>query len=257
MNTTVQSDETVVLIDEKQKKYLISTTAKTDKIKGIGVFDPKQLIDKKYGTQITIGTKQFYLLQPSLKDKLQSIKRKAQIILPRDAAHILMHCAIEPGQHIIEAGIGSGSLTIALASAIQPNGSVISYDIREDFITHATKNITAAQLDHLVTIKNHDITESIDEQEVDAIIIDISTPWKAIPYAYHALKIGGYLCTYSPLISQVERTINQLHSYPFIEIKTLENIQRELITSKHGTRPSYDMLGHTGYLTFARKIIEK
>jgi len=85
-------------------------------------------------------------------------------------------------------------------------------------------------------------------------IIDIPNPWDAVNTAYNSLKIGGYLCCYSPLISQVEKTVKEIKKHGFIEIKTFENIQREMIVSDHGTRPSFDMLGHTGYLTFARKI---
>ena len=141
--TKVNKDETVVLIDENYNKYLISTASKTDKYKGIGVFDPSILIGKVIGKQIEIGSKKFWLLNPSLQDKLQGLKRKAQIILPRDAAHIILNCSIESGSKVLEAGIGSGSLPIALASAVAPNGLVISYDKREDFIEHAMKNLTS------------------------------------------------------------------------------------------------------------------
>ncbi len=118
MKSLVEPKDIVVLIDETLKKIIVDTNGKTDKIKGIGVIDPKSLIGKEYGGKLTIGSKQFWLLVPSVQDKMQGLHRHAQIILPRDAAHILMNCAIEPGQTVLEAGIGSGSLTIALASAI-------------------------------------------------------------------------------------------------------------------------------------------
>lgn len=204
---------------------------------------------------VLIVCKQFWLLTPSLQDKLQGLHRQAQIILPRDAAHILMNCAIEPGQTVLEAGIGSGSLTIALASAVQPTGTIISYDIRQEFIDHALKNLTQAGLKRLVTPRLKDVTEGIEEQDLDAIILDIPNPWAAVTHAWKALKIGGYLGTYSPLISQVEQTVHEILQHPFIECKTYENIQREMIVSEHGTRPSFEMLGHTGYLTFARKVL--
>jgi tRNA (adenine57-N1/adenine58-N1)-methyltransferase len=155
---------------------------------------------------------------------------------------------------VLEAGIGSGSLTIALASAVAPTGTVISYDIREEFIDHAMKNVKQANLTNFVTTKIRDVTEGIDETDLDAIILDIPNPWAAVSHAWKALKTGGYLCTYSPLISQVEQTVRTIEQHSFIECKTYENIQREMIVSKHGTRPSFEMLGHTGYLTFARKV---
>ncbi len=255
MKTRVEEHDIIVLIDENLRKIIIDTNGKTDKIRGVGVIDPKSLIGNEFGKKLQIGNKQFWILQPSVQDKLQGIHRQAQIILPRDAAHILMNCAIEPGQQVLEAGIGSGSLTIALASAVAPTGRVISYDIRQEFIDHALKNISQANLSNYVTTKIQDVTVGINEKDLDAVILDIPNPWEAVVHAWNALKTGGYLCTYSPLISQVEQTVKTIQQHPFIECKTYENIQREMIVSKHGTRPSFEMLGHTGYLTFARKVI--
>lgn len=255
MKKQVKKGERVVLIDSKLQKFLVDTKNTTDKIKGIGVLDPGTLVGKEYGKQIEIGNKQFWVLPPSLQDKLQGIKRRAQIILPRDAAHIIMNCSIEPGQTVFEAGIGSGSLTIALASAVGPKGKVISYDIREEFVDHALKNIQRAGLESIVTTKIKDVTEGIKEKELDVVILDIPNPWDAVEHAWNSLKVGGYFCSYSPLISQVEKTVKELEKYSFIETKTMENIQREMIVSSHGTRPSFNMLGHTGYLTFARKVL--
>jgi tRNA (adenine57-N1/adenine58-N1)-methyltransferase catalytic subunit len=251
----VKKNEIVVLIDETDKRYFVNTAGKTDKIKGIGVFDPHIIVDKRIGSKIEIGSKNFFIFHPSLDDKLNGLKRKAQIILPRDIAQILVNCSVESGHTVLESGIGSGSLTIGLANAVSPNGTVISYDNREDFIKHAIKNLKQAGFEKLVTTKNKDVTKGISEKNLDAIILDIPNPWDAVKHAYHSLKSGGYLCCYSPLISQVEKTVNEIKKYGFILIKTTENIQREMIVSKHGTRPSFNMLGHTGYLTFARKVL--
>jgi len=253
--TKVKNDETVVLIDSNYRKYMINTNEKIDRFKGVGVIDPKILVGKEYGKQIEIGNKQFWILPPSLLDKLHSLKRKAQIILPRDAAQIVLHCSIESGHRVLEAGIGSGALTIALANAVAPNGKVISYDNREDFIDHATKNLITAKVDKFVETKLKDVTTGIKEKDLDAIILDIPNPWDVVKHAYRALKPGGYLCTYSPLTSQVENTVKEINKQKFIEVKTTENIQREMIVSENGMRPSFDMLGHTGYLTFARKVL--
>jgi len=255
MKKKVKKGDDVVLIDSKLQKFIINTTDKTDKIKGVGVLDPSSLIGHEYGKQLEIGNKIFWILTPSLQDKLQALKRHAQIILPRDAAHILINCSIESGDTVLEAGIGSGSLTIALANAVAPDGKVISYDKREDFIEHALKNLKTAKLDKYVKTKIKDITEGIDDKELDSLILDIPDPWRAVKHAWASLKVGGYICSYSPLISQMEKTIKEIKKQKFIEIKTFENIQREMVVSDRGTRPSFNMLGHTGYLTFARKVL--
>lgn len=255
MNKKVVDGESVVLIDSAYRKFIIDTNGKTDKFKGVGVIDPSFLVGEQYGEKIEIGNKEFWVLKPSLLDKLQALKRRAQIILPKDAAHIIMNCSVESGNIVLEAGIGSGSLTVALATAVAPGGMVISYDKREDFIEHAMKNLKAAGLDKYVTTQVKDITKGIDEKDLDAVILDIPNPWEVVDHAWNTLRPGGYFCTYSPLISQVEQTVKKVRKNNFIEIKTFENIQREMIVSDYGTRPSFDMLGHTGYLTFARKVL--
>jgi len=252
----VKEKETVVLIDESYKRYFVNTQDKTDKIKGIGVFDPKILVGLEFGKQVEIGSKKFWILKPSVMDKLIGLKRRAQIILPKDIAHIILYCSIQPGNNVLEAGVGSGSLTTAVASIVAPNGKVISYDTRKDFIEHAIKNLKTNGLEKYVKILEKDVTKGIYEKKLDAIILDIPNPWDAVGNAYKSLKVGGYLCCYSPLVSQLEQTVNQMRKHNFIEIKTFENIQREMITGERGTRPSFDMLGHTGYLTFARKVLK-
>lgn len=249
----IKEDETIVLIDEEEKKYLINTSYKTDKYKGVGVVDPKIFIGKEYGSEIELGNKKFYIFSPSIMDKLQSLKRKAQIILPKDSAQIILNCSIKPGSKVLESGIGSGALTIAIASMVAPDGKIISYDNRQDFINHAVKNIKTADLNSNVETKLKDVTKGIDEKNLDAIILDIPNPWDAVKHAYKALKPGGYLCCYSPLSTQVQKNVLEIKKHKFIEIKTFENIQREIVASEKGIRPSFNMLGHTGYLTFARK----
>jgi tRNA (adenine57-N1/adenine58-N1)-methyltransferase len=253
----IKAGDTVALVDQKQRVYLINTTKSTDKFKGVGVFNPKDLVDKQYGSQTIIGSKTFFLFPVSLPDALTGLKRKAQIILPKDSAQIIIECSITPGKTIVEAGVGSGALTTVLASIVGTNGVVISYDTRQDFIDHAKKNLTTTQLTKHVTFKHNDITKGISESDVDAVILDIPNPWDAIKHACNALTPGGYLCTYSPLISQVEQSVQTIRTQSFINIKTIETIQREMIVGEQGTRPSFNMLGHTGYLTFARKILKE
>lgn len=251
--TKVKENEIIVLIDEEERKYLIDTSQKTDKYKGVGVIDPKSLVGKEIGSQFEFGNKKFWILKPSVMDKIKALKRRAQIILPKDASQIIINCSLTPSSKVLEAGIGSGALTISLASMIKPDGRIISYDNRQEFIDHAQKNIKISELESFVEIKLKDVTQGIDEKNLDAVILDIPNPWDAVKHAYKALKPGGYLCCYSPLSTQVQKNVLEIKKHKFIEIKTFENIQREIVVSENGIRPSFNMLGHTGYLTFARK----
>lgn len=136
------------------------------------MINPSDLIGKKYGEKIQIGNKEFRVFKPSLMDKIQGIQRRAQIILPKDSSQIILNCSINSGKRVLEAGIGSAALTIALASQVAPNGQVISYDKRKDFIEHAEKNLKKAQLEKYVSTKHKDITKGIDEKNLDAVILE-------------------------------------------------------------------------------------
>jgi len=179
------------------------------------------------------------------------------VCLEEDSAQIIMNCSIKPGDKVVEIGSGSGALTIALAKTVAPNGKVVSYDKRKDFIEIAQYNIEKAGLEKHVEFKLRDAKNGIDEKNIDSIIMDISQPWELVDIAWGSLKIGGYFCSYSPLISQVEKTVKKLRDHPFVEVYVLETLQREMIVLEKGVRPSFNMLGHTGYLTFARKALAK
>ena len=257
MSYVVRKGDLVSLVDKNYNAYIIDTNDSTDHFKGVGVLNPDDLINKEYGSLFTVGNKTFHIFSASLSDKLKGLKRKAQIIIPKDAAHIVIHCDVVSGKKVLEAGIGSGALTTVLASMVCPDGMVFSYEKRSDFIEHAQKNLKKSRLLEYVTIKEKDVTEGIDENDFDAIVLDLPNPWDAVDHAWNALKPGGVLCTYSPLISQVENTYKVIEKASFIDVKTFETLQRELIVKEQGCRPSFDMLGHTGYLTFARKVLSE
>ncbi|HID25655.1 MAG TPA: tRNA (adenine-N1)-methyltransferase [Thermoplasmata archaeon] len=247
--------DTIVLLDGGGKRCILNTENEPLKIKGFGVLYPRSFIGMEYGKKTFVDTKNVWILPPSSYDRWGSLKRKAQIILPKDAAQIIVHCSIVPGSIIVEGGLGSGSLTTLLAQIVAPTGKIISYEKRKDFKDFAMKNLTAVGVAKHVEVKQKDITQGIEEKDVDAVILDIPNPRDAVKHSWEALKIGGSFCSYSPLISQVENTVKELKKHSFIEIKTIETLQREMVVSEHGTRPSFKMLGHTGYLTFARKVL--
>jgi tRNA (adenine57-N1/adenine58-N1)-methyltransferase len=250
----ISENDVVLLVDEKGRKVLVRVRDKVEKIKKLGVFNPGSLIRKEYGSIVEINRKKFFIVKPNIVDKIETIRRRAQIILPKDSALIALYCDIKNGSIVIEGGIGSGALTIVLANLVQPNGKVISYEKREEFATFALENLKIAGLEKFVEIKIKDITMGIDERNVDSVILDIPNPWDAAKSAYEALKASGTFCSYSPLINQVENTVKELRRYNFIDVKTFENLQREMVVGERGTRPSFEMLAHTGYLTFARKL---
>jgi tRNA (adenine57-N1/adenine58-N1)-methyltransferase len=222
-----------------------------------GFIQLDDLIGKEYGTRITssMGV-EFVALTPTLRDYVFKMQRKTQISYPKDIALILMFSGVGPGSHVVEAGTGTGALTSALAFYVKPAGKVYSYEIRREFMDMALKNLKRAGVSEHVDLKNKDITESIDEKDVDAVVLDMATPWLVVPHAYSALKGSGVLVSFSPTIDQVVKTVESLEEEEFVDIETMECIVRGMQIERGKTRPQTLMTGHTGYITFARKAFK-
>jgi tRNA (adenine57-N1/adenine58-N1)-methyltransferase len=259
MEPTVKSGDRIVLLGEDGAKTAIHVEAGARRINGIGVIDPSSLAGSPFGSVARIGNRKFIVLRPSVLDRFETLRRKAQIILPKDAAHIILNCDISSGKTVVEAGSGSGALTTALASAVRPDGKVISYDIRAEYLKQARENIEQAGLERFCVFREGDVTAAggIAETEVDAVVFDLPEPWNALDNAWEALRPCGHLACYSPTVNQVEQTVRALWERKFIEVYAVETLQREMTVVEKGIRPSFEMLGHSGYLTFARKVLEK
>jgi len=183
--------------------------------------------------------------------------RKTQIIYPEDAGLIIMYSGIRPGNKVIEAGCGSGALTCILGTYVQPNGHVYSYDIREKSLRTAKRNIMRANLQEFVSIDKGDILiDELDHKNVDSVILDMPQPWEAISNVKKYLKLSGTLVSFSPTIEQVKKTTFALQKNEFTEIYTYELIKRTMQVKENATRPQVRMIGHTGYITIGRKILE-
>jgi tRNA (adenine57-N1/adenine58-N1)-methyltransferase len=168
-----------------------------------------------------------------------------------------MFSGIGPGSRVVEAGTGTGALTTALAHYVQPKGHVYSYEVRGEFAETARKNLQRASLLSLVELKNKDITLGIDETGVDAVVLDLATPWLVIPHAYASLKGSGTLVSFSPTMDQVVKTVEALTENGFIDIETIECLMRGMQTERGKTRPETLMTAHTGYITYARKALRQ
>jgi len=253
---TINESDHILLYLNKKRTYLV----KVEKGKSFhthkGFIQLDTLIGREYGTKIKSNTgTEFIALKPLLPDYIFKSQRKTQITYPKDVALITMFSGIGPGSRVVEAGTGTGALTSALAHYVKPNGHVYSYEIRPEFIETAQKNLQRANLLDYVKLKNKDITIGIDETEIDAVILDMATPWLVVPHAYNALKGSGTLVSFSPTIDQVVKTVEALEENGFVDIETIECIMRRMQAERGKTRPETLMTGHTGYITFARKAL--
>ncbi len=255
---TIREGDNILLYLNKKRSYLV----KVEKGKSFhthkGYIQFDNLIGKRYGTRLQSSISvEFAALKPLLRDLIFKAQRKTQIMYPKDIALMVMFSGVGPGSHVVEAGTGAGALTTALAFYVKPKGRVYSYEIRPEFQEIALKNLKKAQLEEYVELKNKDVTFGVDEKNVDAIILDLATPWLVIPHAYSALKGSGGITSFSPTIDQVLKTVETLEANCFVDIDTFECMMRGIQVARGKTRPETLMTGHTGYVTYARKALKE
>lgn len=209
---------------------------------------------KRFGDAVhsSLGVS-FVIFKPTPYDYILKSLRATQIIYPKDVALIVAFSGIGPGSRVVEAGTGSGALTSALASYVQPTGRVYSYEVRKEFFARAVKNLARAGVAEYVVLRNADIRQGIAEQAVDAVVLDLATPWLIIEEAHNALKGGGRLVSFSPTIEQVIKTVGAMNA-GFAEVETVECLIRRMKVKAGATRPENMMRGHTGYISYGRKI---
>ena len=251
----VQPNDVALLLSRDHKRYLIRL-APGDALhthRGIIQFD--DCIGGPWGREMRSHLNYpFLLLDPSTADLIQDIKRSTQIIFPKDVGYILLKMSIQPGVSVIEAGSGSGGLTLALARAAMPGGHIISYEVRQDMQNLARKNLERVGLLDRVEFKLKDITTGFDETGVDAVFLDVPEPSNYLEVAAVALRSGGYFGTLVPTTNQIARLLDRIAEQPFGLIEVEELMLRGYKTVPQRLRPLDRMIGHTGYLLFARKF---
>jgi len=250
----VKQGDLIFLYNDDKRNFLIKVEEKTlhtDK----GFLKVASLIGRKFGEKVetNLGIP-FYILRPYLYELIMKVRRKTQILYPKDIGMILTRGNIFPGAKVIESGIGSGALTTALANFVRPNGRVYSYERNEEFLNNARKNLEKNGLGEWVEFKHQEITDEFDEKEADFIMIDIGSPWELIDAAYKSLKGGSRLATICPTFEQLTKTVFTLEEKGFINIETMEILVRRILVRRGKTRPEQRMPSHTGWLVFATKV---
>ncbi len=246
----------MLIFDEKKFIFRLDPVAEFQTHEGI--IQHSDLIDLPWGSTVKshLG-KPFLFLEPTLRDILLHIQRKSQIIFPKDIGYILLRLSIGPGKLVIEAGTGSGALTTALAWAVGPTGKVFSYDKRLDMQELSMKNLTRVGLDQRVEFRTRDLSEGFDEEDVDALFLDLPEPQKYLGAVRKALTNGGTFGAILPTMNQVAVLIEGLQDHEFGMIDVCEILLRFYKTVPQRLRPVDRMVAHTGYLTFARPLINE
>lgn len=256
MKVIAHGDDVLLYLDQK-RTYLVRVEANKQFHTHKGFVELGDLIGRPYGSSIvsSLGIR-FHALRPLVRDRIMKMDRRTQVLYPKDIGYLLLRLDVGAGSRVVEAGTGSGALTCALANAVRPDGKVYSYEINPMFQEVAARNIERAGMMEYVELKEGDVTEGIKEVDVDAVVLDMATPWLVVSSAYRALDGSGVFSSFSPTIEQVMKTVSTLKEHPFVDIETVELILRRMTVAENKTRPQTLMIGHSGYITTARKILE-
>lgn len=237
------------LLIGKEKQYLVKDSSKDFHTKD-GYIKKKDL--KKTGKVKTNKGKEFLVCKPTMADVYKKMHRHAQIMTLKDIGMIIAQCGITKTTVVADAGSGSGATACFLGLVAK---KVITYDIDERSLETTKKNIALLGLKN-VTIKKKDIYKDGKKTKgfADVFTLDVPQPWDALVNVNHMLKLGGFLVSYSPQITQSQKMVVAAEKLGFVHDKSIETIERSWILDEKRARPGFESLGHTGFLSFFRKV---
>ena len=252
----IKNKSPVLFFYNNSKKWLMNISKKESLHTHIGVLKHADAIGKEYGSRLmTNKDKYVYLLEPTMYDYIMKIQHGTQIVYTKDLGYIAARAGIQDGQKILEIGTGSGSLTSFVASIVKPRGHVYTFDVDENFMKIAEKNIRKSGVSKYVTQHNLDLKTSkeIPVTDMDVALIDLGDPWVVIPKVRQMLKGSGSVFAICPTMNQLEKLTMALVENEFTDIESTEHIIRTIEAREGKTRHSFQGIGHTTYLCFARK----
>lgn len=223
-----------------------------------GYIEHDNVLGREPGSIIRTSVgKKLYVFYPTLSDYIIKMPRKSGIIYPKDLGIIMIWADIFPGARVLLGGVGSGALLVAVLRQVGAAGKIVAYDVRQDMLDWARENIKAylGELPPFLELRLGDIYEPTVEAGFDRVILDVPEPWRAVETVYHALIPGGLVCSYLPSIMQVQSFVTALREAgTFGLVETIEVMLRGWYIEGRAVRPEHRMVGHTGFLTFARKL---
>ncbi|MCI1675543.1 MAG: tRNA (adenine-N1)-methyltransferase [Ancrocorticia sp.] len=256
-----RAGERVQLTDPKGRQYTISLTKDGYFQSTRGNFRHSALIGKEEGTVLTTDDgRQFLALRPLISDYVLSMPRGATVIYPKDAAQIVHVADVFPGARVFEAGLGSGALTLALLKATGSEGHVLSAELRPEFAEIAEGNVRSWYGEDLppwdVTIgEASQVLDGLRAGSLDHMILDMLKPWEIIAAAARALRPGGVILAYVATTTQLSRFVEELRaSSLYTEPQASETLVRTWHLEGLAVRPDHRMVGHTGFIAFARRM---
>lgn len=245
--------ERVLLVDPRQRRYLTKLEPGARFHTHSGIVSHDDVIGNEEGAEIVASTgRRFIALRPTLSEIVLKMPRGAQVIYPKDLGAILMAADIAPHLRVLEAGVGSGALSMAM---LRSGAEVIGYEIREDFARTARTNVAEwTEPGASYVVHERDVYEGIEENDLDRVVLDLPEPWRVIPHAEKAMRPGGVFLAYLPTINQVSSLRSALSRSRFAMAETFELLRRTWHVEERSVRPDHRMVAHTGFLTTARLL---
>jgi tRNA (adenine57-N1/adenine58-N1)-methyltransferase len=256
----LRAGERALLIDARDRRYLVTLASGKQFHSHLGALDHDAIIGGPEGrTLTTTGGSRLLVFRPTLADFVLKMQRSAQVVYPKDIGLILVYADIFPGAMVVEAGTGSGSLSLALARAVGESGRVISYEVREDHYRRALENVEQwyegfGGKPENVDLRAGDVFEGIPERDVDRIVLDLPEPWRAVGTVTDSLTPGGILCSYLPTVPQVMATVEAMRAGGFSLLSTFEGLVRTWNVEDRSVRPDHRMVAHTGFIVTGRRL---
>lgn len=258
MKSIFEAGDRVILRDSRGRRYMITLQAGGSFHYHRGIVLHDSLIGASEGSFVrSTSGEELIAFRPTLEEFILKMPRGAQVVYPKDVATIVGVGDVYPGATVVEAGAGSGALTIGLLRAVGDAGRVITYEIREDFAEGARGNIEAflGKVENL-EIRLANIYDGIPETDVDRVILDLPEPWMALPPVAEALRPGGILVCFLPTVLQVHRLSEELRQNRiWTSISTTETLVRPWHVEGRSARPGHRMVAHTGFVTAARRVL--
>lgn len=241
-----------MILDERGKKYLLKEGK--DFQSDLGIVSEEQIANAEIGDEVKSHLDHiFKIVKPTVNDFIDLMDRRCSILIQKDIGSVLAHTGLGSGDRVVDAGTGAGAIALNFGNVVGSEGQVYTYEIRPDFAEVAQKNIENFGIDN-IEVKNKDIKEGIDEEDVDLVFLDLPKPYEIFEDVYDSLKVGGWLTVYAPYIDQAEVSYKVAKKLGFYDIDIIEILERGLEVRQQGVRPKTRMVGHSGYLLFARKL---
>jgi tRNA (adenine57-N1/adenine58-N1)-methyltransferase len=247
-----------LLIDDKERHYLVKLVEGSSFQYHRGALAHADIVGADEGrTFFSTNGGPLLAIRPRLSDFILKMPRGAQVVYPKDIGPILVWADIGPGMTVLEAGTGSGALTIALARAVGPAGRVITVESRDDHAVTARKSLTRwfGAIPENVEMRSGAIEDVMIGIRADRLVLDLAEPWHAAANIGDTLSPGGILSAYLPTVPQIQTTVSALRDAGiWAEIEVSETLYRTWNVSGRSVRPDHQMVGHTGFLVVARRI---